>query len=117
MNRKQEHAQWKENHIKALQSLGFVGSFRHLRTLENRAHYDAERYCNGEITEEQSDASDKAITAAVQKAFGGTLPAGFMINGDPRGYALKIDAEHKGGTIPDGMIKDWGGYGILAPEF
>lgn len=43
----------------------------------------------------------------------GTIPEGFFWNLDPRGYALKIDPE-KGGVV--GLMTDWGGYGILAPE-
>lgn len=32
-------------------------------------------------------------------------------NGDPRGYALKVD-------LRDGetLHRDWGGYGIIAPD-
>jgi hypothetical protein len=44
--------------------------------------------------------------------FGGKLPQGFFINGDPRGYSLKID----GAAVPQGLETDWGQYGILAPE-
>lgn len=41
----------------------------------------------------------------------GYRPLGLIINGDPRGYALKIEPEHAGD-----LIKDWGGYGIVAPD-
>ena len=38
------------------------------------------------------------------------------INGDPRGYALKVDDKWVCGN--NAVLKrDWGGYGILAPEF
>ena len=39
-----------------------------------------------------------------------------FLNGDPRGYALKI----KDDFIRDNKVniyKDWGGYGIFAPDF
>lgn len=39
-----------------------------------------------------------------------------FINGDPRGYALKIDDKY----VRENNLKiatDWGGYGILAPDF
>lgn len=35
------------------------------------------------------------------------------VNGDPRGYALKLGNDMRG----TGIETDWGGYGILAPEF
>ena len=38
-----------------------------------------------------------------------------FINGDPRGYALKIDDQY----VRDHNLqihRDWGGYGILAPD-
>jgi hypothetical protein len=133
MNNKQRQVIWKERHLKALESLGFVGSYRTLKTLENRAHRNAELYCNGEIwhngrmikegmTIEEYEQAQEKIEEQVKKLFGGTLPAGFFINGDPRGHALKINSgneagqEHHPEYIPQGLHTDWGGYGILAPE-
>lgn len=37
-----------------------------------------------------------------------------VINGDPRGHALKIDCDHMRPEIK--LHRDWGGYGIIAPE-
>ena len=37
-----------------------------------------------------------------------------FINRDPRGYALKIKTEAAKGLD---IYKDWGGYGIICPEF
>lgn len=68
-------------------------------------------YCNGEIDEVACDEACRFAAEAVARIFGG-VPAGFFVNRDPRGYALKLDNEVT--TIPDGMHKDWGGYGILA---
>jgi hypothetical protein len=114
---------WKANHIKALETLGFKATaFNRLRALENTAHWLAERYCNGTIEEAELEKRNAGIEKAVAKLCG-TLPAGFFINGDPRGYALKIDAGNGAGEtphpeyIPEGLHRDWGGYGILAPEF
>lgn len=100
--------------------------YRRLRPLENRAHRNAEQYCNGPyyggIEGDEYDKRQEAITEQVKRLFGGILPRGFFINGDPRGYALKINAgneagqEHHPEYIPQGLHKDWGGYGILAPE-
>jgi hypothetical protein len=50
----------------------------------------------------------------IEKAVKKLLPGveGFFINGDPRGYSLKIKEK----IYPE-LHQDWGGYGILAPEF
>lgn len=122
MNNKERQQIWKERHLKALAELGFIGSYRTLKTLEHKAHHAAEMYCNGEIDEEYYEHRKFIITHAVKKLFGGTLPQGFFINGDPRGYALKINSGNEAGQvhhpeyIPQGLHKDWGDYGILAPE-
>lgn len=41
----------------------------------------------------------------------GKLPAGFFVNGDARGYALKISPPIEGLTLH----QDWGSNQILAP--
>ena len=53
------------------------------------------------------------------KDFFGTVPPAFFLNGDARGYALKIDNEKPEGKGLIEAVKlrtDWGGYGILSPE-
>lgn len=114
--KKERQNEWKDRHIATLRAMGFTGSFRYLRTLENRAHYAAERYCNdSRFTSEDMEKVHEDITASVAKMFGGNVPEGFFVNNDPRGYALKIDNEKV--TIPAGLHTDLGGYGILAPDF
>jgi len=107
---------WKENHLLALEGLGFKRScFNRLRALENRAHRLAEIQCSEhEIDEGTLESMENSIEKAVLKLFGGRLD-GFFINSDPRGYALKIDNDAL--RSPEGMHVDWGGYGILAPKF
>ena len=42
-----------------------------------------------------------------------------FINRDPRGYALKIKSEYMAGAgwiAQWALMRDWGGYGIIAPE-
>lgn len=51
------------------------------------------------------------IRDKVEKVFG-YLPEGFFVNGDPRGYALKLET----GSVPYRLHEDWGRYQILAPE-
>ena len=88
-----------------------------LHSLEVKAHKLATDYCNGEnnvTTENWEDLTD-VILAKVDKVLNfkaQNIPV--FVNGDARGYALKIRDEYaKNLTI----YKDWGGYGILAPEF
>jgi len=59
------------------------------------------------------------IAAKVAKVFGGVIPPAFFVNGDCRGYALKIDNDKPEGAALIAAVKmhtDWGGYGILSPE-
>jgi len=96
-----------------------------LRSLEMRANQLAEDYCNGEngVTTENWEMKTAPIMAAVRKIL---YPNGMtgdgqkdwciFINGDCRGYALKIRDEYVRNNQLD-IYKDWGGYGILAPDF
>jgi hypothetical protein len=89
-----------------------------LLKLEQEAHSKAEDYCNGLINSEEWDAVQDAISERVKKLFGGDLPLGFFVNGDPRGCALKLNNEtdEQMELILDcGLQRDWGGYGLLAP--
>lgn len=100
--------------------------WRALRKVEHVAHAAATAYCNGEpftvngtrydFRANGCDAFDTIkrdyIKPAVARAFGGRIPEGFFVNGDARGMALKIDAEH----VPAGMATDWGRDGLLAAE-
>lgn len=107
-------------HLEALEGLKGKGAavtmtpstFQRLRRLEAQAHRLAERMCNGDTDE---DATDKEADRILSKVRGILQcdPPGLFVNFDPRGYALKIQAEHR----PEGIYRDWGGYGIIAPEF
>ena len=85
---------------------------KRLRQIETKVHRVITDACNG-------DTDDLTYERALQTAEGsvlrlmGFLPHGFMINTDPRGYALKIDSNE---FVPQGMYRDMGGYGILAPD-
>ena len=124
-----------ERHLKALASLhpnpaaDGRAILRRLRRFERIAHDATTAQCNGGAYNGQpfrpywdADGNETdgtpwelfraEITAKVATIFGGRLPAGFFINGDPRGYTLKI----KPGHVPAGLETDWGGNGILAPD-
>lgn len=98
---------------------------RALARLENVTCRAAVAQCNGEDyqgqpfrQEEDWEAFKDNIKAKIAALFGGSVPPGFFINSDPRGYALKIDNEHPRGLALIRELKlhtDWGGYGILSP--
>ncbi len=107
--------------------------------LENTAHAVATALCNGENirihrfgskpfaqipedfdanSETASDRLQSRCEDALRNLFG-KLPPGFFVNGDARGYALKIDnntPEGKALIEAVGMHRDFGGFGILSPE-
>ena len=89
-----------------------------LRRLESKAHKLATDYCNGDngVDSENWDSLCEPILKAVRKILKCAESFPIFVNGDARGYALKIDSdymEHKELTL----YQDWGHYGILAPEF
>lgn len=90
-----------------------------LHSLEVKAHKLATDYCNGEngVTTENWDDKCFPILLAVNKILDykiKNIPV--FINGDARGYALKIKDKYTSEHNLQ-IHKDWGGYGILAPEF
>ena len=117
-NSKENLNKWRENHHKALESLkgencnlNGLQLWRKLRTIEVIAHAAATDYYNTKIDTAQLDAVKDSVGKEIERLFKRKIP-GLMFNSDPRGYALKLDNETV--TIPEGMHKDWGGYGILA---
>jgi len=102
---------------------------KQLRRLERQADKNNTDYCNGYIDETQYSKIDEAILSyldAILNFNSQNIPV--FINGDPRGYALKVNDEfmrafdnisrNEPKSIFYGLSlnKDWGGYGILAPE-
>lgn len=99
--------------------------------IERDAHNAATAQCNGEPycgqpyrEDEQWEEFKRSMAERVAMVFGRSprpehAPPGFFVNGDARGYALKIDPENQQGAAliaAVGLHKDWGGYGILSPE-
>jgi len=91
-----------------------VGLAKSVHRIEVRAHRLAEDECNGvDVPDGWEDRVLKSLDKLLNfKAHG--IPV--FINGDPRGYALKIDDSYVKAHNLD-IHRDWGGYGILAPEF
>ncbi len=91
-----------------------------LRRLERRGARLALRLCNGPEfpSEAEREAEEMAIVAGVRKLLcGSDYP--LVLNLDPRGYALKISDEwmrENREKVGDWMCRDWGGYGLIAPE-
>lgn len=95
---------------------------RKLRRLEAKAARIALQLCNGPEFEGGYDEVDRLfdnILAKVDKLLGNPTyeqpRVPIFINQDPREYALKIRDEWMKKHNPK-LAKDWGGYGLLAPE-
>jgi len=90
-----------------------------LRTLECQAEKHTTDLCNG-LSEWQELAAEQAldvIELKVRRLLGLTSEdTFFFINRDPRGYALKIRESWRKKSGKK-LYKDWGGHGILAPNF
>lgn len=68
-----------------------------------------------QTTEQEQDMFFDNIEKQVLKIIGESFKDALHINLDPRGYTLKLKTEFvKGNNI---LYKDFGGYGILAPDF
>lgn len=113
----------KSKHFVELKELGYIySSLGKINGLERRVHAFAERLCNEDIPESTENRQLKKFMDEATELFGGELPTGFFINLDPRGYALKLDdtAYSRDPEASDYMpitYRDWGGFGILAPEW
>ena len=89
-----------------------------LRRLEWEGAALALRRCNGpEFAEGQYEAKTADVLAKVD----GLLHyerdhVRVFLNGDPRGYALKIDDDWMRARPDVRLHRDWGDYGILAPD-
>ena len=94
-----------------------VSLSKKLFRLENEAHRLAENYCNGKIETDQWEGVTNKILTRLEKILGKKNMNKVFINGDPRGYALKIDDKYRDKMHKDGVHRDFGGYGIIAPDF
>lgn len=89
---------------------------------ERRAHRAAERLCNGSSYGDDAYERDvEPIKAELRRLLGlDETKIRVFVNGDPRGYALKIDDADIRALYEKGVNfdqRDWGGYGIIWPDF
>jgi hypothetical protein len=87
-----------------------------LAKLERRASRLAESACNGTTSDVAYERACNRILAELQSLLGDSPAlAHVFVNGDPRGFALKIEDEYVSANNLD-VARDMGGYGILCPE-
>tara|TARA_R100000654_G_scaffold5630_1_gene15572 strand:- start:72 stop:401 length:330 start_codon:yes stop_codon:yes gene_type:complete len=92
---------------------------KRLLRLETKAHKLAVDYCNGDIYDDDYGHETSKILTKVETILNNNyLRANNIIfmNGDARGYALKIDDEYIRNNNFN-IYRDMGGYGIIAPDF
>lgn len=120
MNKKERMYQAIDQHGQRLNNifntdLDNVSLCKKLFRLENKTWRLATDYCNGHVNSEEWEKQTDKVLANVAKILG-TSESNIYINGDPRGYALKFQSDftnkHK-----NNMYCDFGGYGIIAPDF
>ena len=78
----------------------------HLLELNKFTGYDVEQ-----ATEEDQDKFFDSILKSLSKLIGVDNMDKVFINFDARGYALKLKPEYS-----QNIYKDWGSYGIIAPD-
>ena len=88
-----------------------------LHTLEMQARRLTMILCDGVASAERvaADAKLAKIHDKVTQLLGVECRwRHIFINYDARGYAIKLSGDFSGSR---GIYKDWGGYGIIAPDF
>lgn len=86
-----------------------------LRRLENKACALVTDECNNGNADRTKEI--EAVKKSVAKLLGSKVSEiPFFINQDPRGYSLKISDKIVIEKNLD-ICRDWGGFGILAPDF
>lgn len=88
-----------------------------LHRLETKTHKAATDYCNGVIDCEQWEIVCGKIEQQLDKILHYTARKVYVfINGDARGYALKISDNWMVKHPKIRLHQDMGGYGIICPE-
>jgi len=92
--------------------------YEKLRRIELKAHRFTSLGCERNLTDEETRQLE-AIERKLKAMFKPKFAKQIFINGDCRGYALKIRSVKPENIDNEckGLHYDWGKYGILAPEF
>lgn len=99
------------------QDLDPIELYKQVRRIEQRAHRMAEDYCNGVYSSEDWEKETDRLLGKLDKILGfRTREVPVFVNGDPRGYALKIREKFTQEKLVGKIATDFGGYGILAPD-
>ena len=105
--------------LKALFPDAVEGFIEELYELENSVCKVNEDYCNGFIDYEDYLLEHNQFEQQLENILNPSNPSVLYVNGDPRGYGLKIQSEERNRLYEEqgiNIYSDWGGYGILAPE-
>lgn len=81
--------------------------------LENKAHRFTTDDCNYGHSDDRVKLFENEILSKVSSILNCDRDIMFL-NGDARGYALKFTSKF---SKDKNIYKDWGGYGIIAPDF
>jgi Mg2+ and Co2+ transporter CorA len=117
MNKREKMYQMIQKHgdnLKAIFNINedSVKLCKKLFRLENKAHRLATDYCNGDFQGNIKNESKKIVDKAKKILKTNEI----FFNRDARGYALKIKDDFiRVNNLS--IYRDWGGYGIIAPDF
>jgi hypothetical protein len=92
---------------------GPVTLCKKLRRIERKLEKLFIDLCDVGVDDDKLEKAHKNAEKRVKQLLPNLDMASLYINQDPRGYALKIKTEY----TPADLHKDWGGYGILAPDY
>jgi hypothetical protein len=91
--------------------------WKNVGILENKAHKVALNYCNGDFNTDQTEILEIEILNKLNEILNFREKKIIVFfNMDARGYALKISLSPEQ-RKENNIHTDFGGYGIIAPEF
>lgn len=100
------------------QSTDPIALGKKLRRWENKAGQLTLEHANVGVDDSEYTRREKHILNQVDKILHfrkRKIPV--FVNADPRGYALKIEDDYMRSHNIINLDRDWGGYGLIAPDF
>jgi hypothetical protein len=122
INKKEKLYQRIEKHGKELNNLFTINEepvklCKKLFRLESKAHKLSTQYCNGDIDMGTWEKESESILNKVKEILNPeNADVEVFLDGDPRGYALKIRFDDTDVRRHE-IHTDMGGYGIISPDF